>query len=419
MDNSESPSLSNIPEPGIVTNIVTGEQPQSTPKGVSELQKAKNIRNRIKQRKIRRLMTLEDTFNKREKFVRYFVMTFPGTLIDNELNVIAVDKELKESMGKARKISKLSKNSILIEVCNAAQGATLAEIKAIAGHPVVVEAHKTMNITKGTVYSEAMAQSSEEEIMEQLKDQGVIQVERMKKKVNGTLTNTNRYILIFDDVFLPPMIKLADWHRELVELYIPPPMRCVVCQKLGHVKKWCRQKEESCGNCCKVGHKMKECINESYCINCRGNHKPNDKKCEAYNKKAEILATQVRERVTYYEASERVRERYVQEGKSYSEAVRHQSQGNAPRQPEITQLATVTSSRVLRLSQSTAERYANAIQEVRDSTNNVKQPSQSSAEKHAGVGLWTIDISSRGEEKKEERQDNEDIREHETAKECK
>ena len=99
MDHSESPSLCNIPGPGIVTNIVTGEQPQSTPKGASVIQKAKDIRSRIKQRKIRLLMTLEDTFNKREKFVRYFVMTFPGTLIDNEVNVIAVDKELKENMG--------------------------------------------------------------------------------------------------------------------------------------------------------------------------------------------------------------------------------------------------------------------------------------------------------------------------------
>ena len=42
-------------------------------------------------------MTLEDTINNREKFVRYFVMTFPETLIDNELNVIAVEKELKET----------------------------------------------------------------------------------------------------------------------------------------------------------------------------------------------------------------------------------------------------------------------------------------------------------------------------------
>ena len=78
---------------------------------------------------------------------------------------------------------------------------------------------------------------------------------------------------------------------------------------------------------------MKGCINESYCINCRGEHKPNDKNREAYNKKTEIFSTEVRERVTYYEASEKARKRYAQEGKSYSEAVRHQSQSNVQRQP--------------------------------------------------------------------------------------
>ena len=47
---------------------------------------------------------------------------------------------------------------------------------------------------------------------------------------------------------------------------------------------------------------MKKCItNESYCINGRIDHKPNDKKCEAYNKKSEILATQVKERALCYE----------------------------------------------------------------------------------------------------------------------
>ena len=53
-----------------------------------------------------------------------------------------------------------------------------------------------MNVTKGTVYREAMGRSIEDEILERLRDQGVMKVERIKRVENGTLTNTNRFTLI-------------------------------------------------------------------------------------------------------------------------------------------------------------------------------------------------------------------------------
>ena len=82
-----------------------------------------------------------------------------------------------------------------------------------------------------------------------------------------------------------------------------------------------RLQEESCGNCNRPGHMMKDCSNNSFCINCKGNHKPNNKKCEAYGRKTETFATQARKRVTYYEASERVREWYVELGRTFREVV--------------------------------------------------------------------------------------------------
>ena len=311
--------------------------PQREHIATSELQKAKRVKNKIKERRIRRLMNFEETFNSRPKFPRFFVMKFPGVEIDTKLNVIAVDKEIKDEIGEPKKISKLNRNSLLIEVQSENQGEKLSRITNVHSNPVIVEIHKTMNNTKGTVFSETMSQSTEEEILEQLKDQGVTKVERMKRMVEGVLTPTNRYILTFESTYLPPMIKLADWHRELVELYIPAPLRCLICQRLGHTKKWCTHKEDSCGNCCRTGHKIKECPNDSYCINCRGDHRPNDRQCEAYLRKAEILATQVREKVPYNEAAERVRERYIEEGRSFSNAVRNPGESERKTEANVTQ----------------------------------------------------------------------------------
>ena len=62
----------------------------------SELQKSKIIRKRIKDRRIRRLITLDETFTQRPKFPRY-VVTFLGIEIDTKLNVITVERNKGEN----------------------------------------------------------------------------------------------------------------------------------------------------------------------------------------------------------------------------------------------------------------------------------------------------------------------------------
>ena len=62
--------------------------------------------------------------------------------------------------------------------------------------------------------------------------------------------------LTFDCPTHPKLIKLADWHHELLDLYvyIPTPLRCNRCQRIGHAKNWCRRKDENCDRCTQVGH---------------------------------------------------------------------------------------------------------------------------------------------------------------------
>lgn len=211
----------------------------------------------------------------------------------------------------------------MVQIDTEQQGKKIKEIKTIDKNPVTTALHKTLNHCVGTVYSEAMSQSTEEEILEKLQDQGVIKVERMKKKTQNGLENTNRYIITFNRTKLQSLIKLAEWHREIVEMYIPTPMRCGQCQRLGHAKKWCRRTSTACSRCSGEGHLQKYCPNEAYCINCRSNHPPTDRNCDAYKFKCEVLAAQAREHVTFHEANERVKERYIEQGKSASFAVRN------------------------------------------------------------------------------------------------
>ena len=84
------------------------------------------------------------------------------------------------------------------------------KVKTLDNNPVVIEIHKTINVTKGTIHSVTLEQSTEEEIFDKLKEEDFIKVERMKKLERCTLVATNRYIITFSTTYLPPMIKLAD-----------------------------------------------------------------------------------------------------------------------------------------------------------------------------------------------------------------
>ena len=59
--------------------------------------------------------------------------------------------------------------------------------------------------------------NTETEILESLKTQVVTKIERMKKQVQGELIETNRYIITFARTKIPNLIKLADWHHEIVQ----------------------------------------------------------------------------------------------------------------------------------------------------------------------------------------------------------
>ena len=157
----------------------------------------------------------------------------------------------------------------------------------------------------------------------------------MKTKVNGELKDTHRYILTFSRPDPPGVIKIVDWHQELVELYIPRPMRCVKCWRYGHTQKRCRRELMTCAQCGQEGHQARQCNKEAKCANCSGNHKSMDINCPVYIFKSEVLATQVRMKYGYREAEEDVKERFHASGRQYS-FPRQRTPQNAEAQEERT-----------------------------------------------------------------------------------
>ena len=281
-------------------------------------------------------------------FPKFYSIKFTRVNLESA-NPIAIERDLKKKAGNfADKISKQNRDTLLVKVCSNRQGEKLMTIQEIATYEVVISPHKSLNQSKGTTLSESMSMCTIEELMETLKDQNVTKIERMQRKINGELIPTHRYILTFSTPELPRTIKLADWHHELVDMYIPTPMQCTRCQKLGHTQKWCRKEAPTCARCSQEGHHAQSCSNEPLCVNCGESHRSTNKKCPHYLFKAEVLATQTRLRCTFQDAEDQVKENYREDGKSYSFALRRrrpQETRQPPREENAQQLQEEASHR--------------------------------------------------------------------------
>ena len=71
----------------------------------------------------------------------------------------------------------MSKSALLIQIASENQANLLKQINIIAQQPVTVEQQRTMNHSRGTVYSERMSRNTETEILDILRNQCVSKVE--------------------------------------------------------------------------------------------------------------------------------------------------------------------------------------------------------------------------------------------------
>merc|ERR1719259_1586964 len=104
-------------------------------------------------------------------------------------------------------------------------------------------------------------------------------------------------------------------------------MRCLTCQRIGHTKKYCRRPETTCSQCAEDGHVSNQCTKTPpRCVNCGGEHNSMSNKRPHYLYKSEVLATMTVHKIPFIEAADIVQDRFHEEGKPYSFAVRRNPQ---------------------------------------------------------------------------------------------
>ena len=236
-----------------------------------------------------------------------------------DCDMFAVHREIVANCQQEPKITFLNDGGLLVEVSSFDDSAKILSIPSLSGNDVDCMPHKKLNQVRGVIRSFELLRYSEEKFQNEFADQGVVEVKQMKKSVGGVLTPLPTYVLTFDRLKLPTIIRAA-WLRLEVRQYIPSVRRCFYCQRFGHVISSCRKRMKGekgiCTKCGKEEHG--ECVNPPHCVNCGEAHPAASKKCNKFLFEKEVQALRAREHLNFKEARQRVSSTYIRPGTTFS-----------------------------------------------------------------------------------------------------
>ena len=219
------------------------------------------------------------------------INSFNVFLVHKALESITIEKPEKIAFTRDGGLLILSKNENQTKkFLNATNLSNLCKIKT--------ELHPTLNISKGVIYCPSLTNLSEKEIVEGLSSQNVTECRKITKFNNGSIINTPLHIISFNLFEIPNEIDIA-WEKIKVNPYIPAPMQCKNCFKIGHTKKHC-QSDSKCFVCSASEHS--DSCEIVKCINCNEKHRSNNKKCPVYIKRQQIIKHKTLFKCTYREA---------------------------------------------------------------------------------------------------------------------
>jgi len=91
----------------------------------------------------------------------------------SKLSPFVLGKALSAQIGTLKSVKRLYKGDILVETDKATYSKMLLGLTQLAGVPVKVSPHRSLNASRGVIRSRDIASCSVEEIVEELRSQGV------------------------------------------------------------------------------------------------------------------------------------------------------------------------------------------------------------------------------------------------------
>ena len=182
----------------------------------------------------------------------------------------------------------LRDGSLLIKTKSSRQTKQLLKQTTFCLKPVTVTLHATRNSSKGTIFAPELKFMSEEELLEEMRGDGVTHVRRLTTFRDGARRDTSLLVLTFSSPRLPLKLKTGYLSYD-VNVFVPNPLRCFACQRFGHAKGKCTQPAR-CNNCGDKAHEGVECAKPQKCVSCDStDHTTTSKDCPIWIKEKKDL----------------------------------------------------------------------------------------------------------------------------------
>ena len=122
---------------------------------------------------------------------------------------------------------------------------------------IKVSAHKNLNSSKGVIWCPDLESLEDAEILDNLRVEGVSQVERCMKKKEGIKVPTHTFFLTFSESRpnLPESIIISCYLKYKVSLFVSKPFQCYTCFRFEHPRAKCNKKDKpTCRRCWHKAH---------------------------------------------------------------------------------------------------------------------------------------------------------------------
>ena len=117
-------------------------------------------------------------------FDKYLVLSLGDDLSfqDTDIGLFDMHRDIVKSIGREPKISFQADGTLLIEAISPEESEKIKKLNKIQGYKVDCKRHQSMNSCRGVIFSKQLIKYSEEKLLQEFKEQHVMNVKRIKKK---------------------------------------------------------------------------------------------------------------------------------------------------------------------------------------------------------------------------------------------
>jgi len=216
---------------------------------------------------------------------------------------VQMTKAIEKEMGKIKYAKLLNNRRMLISAVNKKQQEMILKMSNLGGGNIKVHVPGMVAKIRGVI-SNVPLEMSVEDVKREIRGGKVLEVKRLQTNKDGVKSDSLSVLLVFEKS-LPGEVQMG-WINYKVREYIPQPLRCFKCQRIGHVAQQCKWRQR----CAKCGgdHEYGKCSKDTKlkCCNCGGEHSAAYAGCVVQKQAKEVQRYKVVNKVSYAEALKRI-----------------------------------------------------------------------------------------------------------------